>query len=344
MKLSILIPALNPDESLVNLVEALGKTPVEAIIVVNDGSSPEFDEIFGAVKCLPKVCFVRHSVNVGKGAALKTGINYFLCNFPDHVGVVTADADGQHRPEDILRVANRLLADRDALIIGARAFSGYVPLRSKVGNAITRIIAPIVIGQRVTDTQSGLRGIPRLLLPHLLKIRSNGYEFELDMLIVCKQHSCRVLEEKIQTIYEEGNKSSHFNPVLDSMRIYFVLFRFTFLSMLTALIDNVVFYMAFGVTANILRSQICGRFIAVIFNYTAVRKVAFLSEDAHLTVLPKYLLLVVGSGAVSYGFIRLLISTFPLPVLPAKVIAESLIFIANFAIQRDFIFTKRKAL
>jgi len=343
MKLSILIPAFNPDASLVSLVETLADTPVEAIIVVNDGSRLDCDRYFKAVEGLPKVHLLRHSINLGKGAALKTGINYSLLNFPEQVGVVTADADGQHHPDDILRVAARLLANPGALILGARKFTGYVPLRSRLGNTITRVVAPLVIGQRVSDTQSGLRGIPRILLPRLLTIRSNRYDFELEMLIVCKHQSCSVVEEKIQTIYLEGNKSSHFNPVLDSMRIYFVLFRFSLLSMMTALADNTVFFVAFGVTSSILWSQICGRFVAVCFNYTAARKAVFLSNERHQTTLPKYLLLVLGSGIVSYGFIGFLRSVLPLNVMSAKILAESVIFIANFAIQRDFVFARRKA-
>ena len=76
----------------------------------------------------------------------------------------------------------------------------------------------LIVGQKLTDTQTGLRGIPAPLVPCLLKLPSSGYEFELDMLIACKHQSVGIVEQPIRTIYLEGNKSSHFRPVADSMR------------------------------------------------------------------------------------------------------------------------------
>ncbi len=342
MKVSVIIPALRPDRRLPELAQALAQTPVEAILVVDDGSGEGWDACFEALKQIPKVHLLRHAVNLGKGAALKAGINYALCAFRGHFGVVTADADGQHQVEDILKVAWRLQAEPDALVLGVRRFGPDVPLRSSLGNRITRSVVRLLVGQRLSDTQTGLRGIPRFLLPHLLKIPSSGYEFELDMLIACKHQSCRLVEEEIRAIYLEGNRSSHFNPLLDSMRIYFTLLRFSTVSILTALLDNAVFTVAFGWTGSVLRAQVAGRTAAVAFNYTAARRAVFLSRQRHLVVFPKYLLLVLASGTLSYGLIGFLSREMALPVIWAKVIAESILFIANFAIQRDFVFTHRQ--
>ncbi|HBY61172.1 MAG TPA: hypothetical protein DEH78_15225, partial [Solibacterales bacterium] len=73
------------------------------------------------------------------------------------------------------------------------------------------------------------------------------------------------------TIYEDGNPSSHFNPLLDSLKIYFVLLRFGFVALLTALVDNAVFYFAWRATGDVLQSQVTGRAAAVAFNYLAAR-------------------------------------------------------------------------
>ena len=83
----------------------------------------------------------------GKGAALKTGMNFALVTFPGCLGVVTADADGQHSVEDILRVAGALRERRDALILGVRAFDANVPFRSRAGNSITRMLMRVVVGR-----------------------------------------------------------------------------------------------------------------------------------------------------------------------------------------------------
>lgn len=341
---AVIVPAYCPEDPLDQLVAALSPSVAAAIVIVDDGSGPEYRARFDRLAGLPKVHILRHALNFGKGAALKTAFNHVLCELPELAGVVTADADGQHTAEDILRVGASLILHRDSLILGARRFDAAgIPFRSRIGNQATRRLVQLLVGQRLSDTQTGLRGIPLSLLPSLLRITASGYDFELEMLIAAKHLSVPVREEPVQTIYIEGNRSSHFNPLFDSMRIWFTLLRFSILSLLTALLDNVVFLTAFSFTGNIAAAQVCGRVAAVLFNYTAVRKLVFLSRQSHHTVLPRYLLLVFTSGLLSYSLIRFFTSTLGIHVMPAKILAEGLIFIANFTIQRDFIFAKRDA-
>lgn len=266
-----------------------------------------------------------------------------MVRYPQCRGVVTADADGQHHPEDILRVAQRLRTGKaDALVMGVRNFSGDVPLRSRVGNQLTRLFLLWVVGQKLSDSQTGLRGIPRTLIPHLLRLPVSGYEFELDMLMACKHQACPIEEEPIRTIYLNSNRSSHFRPILDSMRIYFLLFRFGILSLLTALLDNSIFILTFSLTGRIGESQIVARAAATLLNYAGARRAVFHSRQHHAEVVPKYLALVVCSGTLSYAAIQLLHFRFGMGVVPAKLLSEGFLFIANFAIQRDFIFTRRQ--
>jgi putative flippase GtrA len=341
---AVIVPAYCPGDALENLALVLSRSAAIAVIVVDDGSGTEHRERFNRIARLPKVHMLRHAVNLGKGAALKAAFNYALCTFPGVAGVVTADADGQHAVEDIQSVGASLTQHPDSMILGARRFDAAdVPLRSRAGNKITRVLVQVLIGQRLSDTQTGLRGIPSSLLPSLLRVAANGYDFELEMLIAAKQLSCPVREEPARTIYIEGNKSSHFNPLIDSLRIYFTLLRFSILSLLTALLDNLVFLCAFSLTGAIASAMICGRLVAVLFNYASVRKLVFLSRQSHRTVLPRYSLLVLSSGLLSYSLIRLFTSALGMRLLLAKLLAEGLIFIANFAIQRDFIFSRRAA-
>jgi glycosyltransferase involved in cell wall biosynthesis len=340
VRFAVIVPAYRPGESLLQLIGALAEKPIPAIVLVDDGSGPDYREIFRRAGESPKVRLVRHAVNLGKGAALKTGINYALCAFPGLQGVVTADADGQHHPDDIAQVADKLAAEPDRVILGTRTFSTGVPLRSLVGNVITRTVMRALVGQHVSDTQTGLRGIPASLLPHLLRLEANGYDFELDMLIAVRQRAIRIAEVPIRTIYEPGNRTSHFNPLIDSMKIYFVLLRFSSVSLMTAALDMLVFYLAYRRLGNLAASQAFGRLLAVTFNYSMVRRTVFFSKLRHASVLPKYLLLVCLSGAASYAGIQLLNTRFHIQPLPAKLLVETLLFFANFAIQRDFIFGK----
>lgn len=342
VELVVLIPAYRPSAGLVDLVRDLSARGMPAILLVDDGSGPEFDEIFNGAAQFPSVQILRHAVNLGKGAALKTGINHALCAFPGLVGIVTADADGQHHPEDIERVAASLRSHPEALVLGSRTFDAEVPLRSRFGNILTRRLMQTLIGSKLQDTQTGLRGIPAALAARLLRVEARGYEFELEMLIAARQLGVAVVEVPIRTIYEPGNKSSHFNPLTDSMKIYFVLLRFSSVSLLAALLDNLIFYLVWKRTGNILGAQVVARLGAVVFNYSMVRGRVFASKEAHRVLLPKYLLLVLTSGTASYLGIQFLNAHLGVTAMPAKLFVETLLFFVNFAVQRMFIFHGRE--
>ncbi len=187
MSIIALIPAYNPDHLLRDTLDALSAQDVfTQIIVVNDGSYElESQALLNEIQYLPKVKLLLHSVNLGKGAALKTGIDYVNARYAeDLLGVVTLGADGQHQAEDVLAVAQALQQHPKQLTIGVRQFGRDVPLSSRFGNIMTKHCFRFMTGNAVSDTQSGLRAIPRCLFQRLLKLRSRGYEFELDMLMV----------------------------------------------------------------------------------------------------------------------------------------------------------------
>src|SRR5262249_16598115 len=120
--IAILIPAYRPSTTLVGLVKALAPEDWAAVVVVDDGGGPEYPPVFDEVAQLAKVEILRHAVNLGKGAALKTGINAILCDHSDVSGVITVDADGQHDPADVRKVCARFQESPDSLVMGVRAF------------------------------------------------------------------------------------------------------------------------------------------------------------------------------------------------------------------------------
>jgi len=113
--------------------------------------------MFRRLATLERTSVLRHVVNLGKGAALKTGLNHAACLYPESVGVVTADADGQHSAADILRVAAELTANPRDLVLGVRTFGRSVPLRSRLGNALNSRHHAGDHRQKLSDTQTGLR-------------------------------------------------------------------------------------------------------------------------------------------------------------------------------------------
>lgn len=224
--LCVLIPAWQPGPALPSLIDDLSKRGFGRLLLVDDGSSAACETIFAEIATLGVVDLCRHSVNLGKGLALKTGFSRILQAHPDLLGVITADADGQHTPEDIEKVARALLSAAPRPVLGSRSFGQAVPRRSRVGNTLTRAVFGLLTGVHLSDTQTGLRGLPLALLPELLALRGKRYEYEMTMLA----HLCRSgrtpLQVPIATVYLDGNRESHFHPLWDSVRIYFVLLRF----------------------------------------------------------------------------------------------------------------------
>jgi glycosyltransferase involved in cell wall biosynthesis len=341
MNTPILIPAFQPGSQLPALVEQLVQRAVSLIVIVDNASGPDYAGVFESCSAFPQVRILRHPANLGKGASLKTGIRYVLESFPDSGGVVTADADGQHDPDDIVAVAQALARNPECLVIGCRQFDRQVPLRSRVGNRLTRALSRVILGQRVQDSQTGLRGLPVKVLADFLDLPSNGYEFELEMLIAAKHLGLTIVEQRIRTIYEPGNPTSHFDPLRDSLKIYRVLFRFSLLWLLTTALDCLAFYFAYHTAASVLAAQVIGRSAAGLFNYSPARKAAFLSRERHGVLIPRYILVAVASAGASYGLIRLLANFFGMDPIRAKIIAESLLFAVNFILMRDFVFTGR---
>ena len=339
-KVILLIPAYKPSQELTALVQKVRRLDsaglIGSILVVNDGSGAGFDPLF---RSLDGAVVIQHAINLGKGAALKTGFNYALVTWPEAKGVVTADADGQHAAEDVLRVAAALLETPDEMILGVRQFH-EIPLRSLIGNRLSRLVFRVFAGFRLSDTQTGLRGWPRAICLEGLKIPLNGYDFELESLIK-KESGRRLREVPIQTIYLDGNQSSHFNPLRDSMRISFVFLRYCGSSVLAACVDYAAFTLTLSATQSIGWSQVAGRAAAVTVAFIVARNLVFQSSTGWAKSLAKYLLLVATMGLVSYSMIQFLHSRLGLSVIVAKLMAEGFLFLGNFAIQRDFIFSKR---
>jgi glycosyltransferase involved in cell wall biosynthesis len=338
----VLIPAYKPGADFSRFVSELIRLGCERIVVVDDGSGAAYSEQFEQASRNSAVLVLRHARNLGKGAALKTGMKTILGDCPGATVVVTADADGQHHPEDVMSVARLGEQHTGSLILGVRSFGETVPLRSRFGNQITRLILRVVMGQKLSDTQTGLRAIPCSLLPFLLCLRSQGYEFELDMLLLCRPRCVPIIQEPIRTIYLDGNASSHFRPLMDSMRIYFVLLRFAMASMCAAILDNMAFGALYFATGSIGGSMVAGRVVSALFNFAMVKRVVFNSRGRAWRELGKYTVLMAVSGALSFGLIKMFVARLSIGVIHSKLLAESILFFVNFVAQRDIVFTDRK--
>jgi glycosyltransferase involved in cell wall biosynthesis len=221
----VIIPAYQPGEQLIALVKHLVCDYGQRIVLIDDGSKAMFQHVFTTCRDFNLVSVIAHQQNRGKGAALRTGFRFVLENIPDCCAGVTADADGQHRPHDIVAICTAAERYSDAVILGARGFAGEVPWRSRLGNDLTRSMLKLLFARRLGDTQTGLRAIPMALLVDLIRLKSERYSYELEMLVSFITKRVPIVEIPITTIYEKGNETSHFRPVRDSLAIYVTLAR-----------------------------------------------------------------------------------------------------------------------
>ena len=156
---AVVIPAYNPGESLLRVIQELDEAGFGCVVVVDDGSS----NVFGLEGLGDRVCLVRHSTNMGKGMALKSGFRKCLKSFENLRGIITVDADGQHCIYDVSRVYDEFGCRKieNTVILGCRNLEEKnVPWRSKIGNNVTSRILERKTGIRLYDTQTGLRAIP----------------------------------------------------------------------------------------------------------------------------------------------------------------------------------------
>ena len=341
----IVIPAYQPNFVLFDLVSSLVKISYKSrtikanIIVVDDGSTTT-----EAIKTLTQISalfsdivILKHKINVGKGDALKTAFIHIKENYDD-AWIVTADADGQHLPSDIWKLVEAGLTTTRP-IIGVRKFDTNVPLRSKLGNTVTHYLFKLIYKTKISDTQSGLRGFHYNEISSLLALNSKRYAFELDALIHFSKNS-KVREMPITTVYEPGNPTSHFHPLLDSATIYAVLFRQIFASGVVMILEVFLFLsLSFIEIATFIALPVA-RLIAGIALFSLARNFVYKSNRPLVFQVFKFIVLVVLNLAISVIIINFLETNLGKSKLFGLLISYIFIFMINFLIQKYLIFNR----
>ena len=347
----ILIPAYKPDQSLVRLVHALKAQDASAeILVIDDGSGSTYAPIFAELH-LDGAIVRTHPVNRGKGAALRTGIAWVKANRPGEV-IVTADADGQHLPQDIFRAGVRAeslaASGQRAIVLGVRTLPDpnageegtKVPLRSKIGNSATVGFFALATGARVADTQTGLRGFTPQILDWLLQIPGDKYEYEFSMLLRATRADVELVQVPIVKVYEPGNPTSHFRPLQDSALIYAPLLAFLASSFLTGfLVDAIALFVLVGMGAPLLAAVVGARVISALTNFTVNRIIMHDggSRPSTSSSLVRYATLAVGILAANAALMEAL-TGLGASLLVAKILTELILIPVSFAVQRRWVF------
>lgn len=344
-QVAIIIPSLNPDHKMIQLVRELSEIGFQKIVIVNDGSGEEYEEFYKTVVALHGCIILNHAVNMGKGRALKDAFNYVLTHWQDCIGVVTVDADGQHSVQDVLACAQELLKYPEYMILGCRNFSKEnIPKRSKFGNILTRKVLSFLCGIHVSDTQTGLRGLSRSLMEGFLTITGERYEFEMNALIATREKNIEILEVPIQTIYIENNKTSHFNPLTDSIRIYALFLKYLFTGLSSFTIDVLLFTILVLLLKNvspvsyIVISTAVARILSSIYNFFMNKNNVFESNGDVRTTFVKYYILCIVQMAISAGGVVVLYPILRIHETFIKVVVDTLLFFISYQIQMKWVF------
>jgi dolichol-phosphate mannosyltransferase len=219
-----------------------------------------------------------------------------------------------------------------------------MPPRSKSGNHLTRVLFRILYGIRLQDTQTGLRGIPLNAhsIPGLLELPGNRYEYEMEMLLHSEQlFPDGIREIPIRTIYEAENKSSHFRPVQDGLRIYRVLFGnlpgFLLSSLLAFGLDyvlfNALYYFLFHQS---VLATVAARVVSGTMNYQCNRHLVFHAQKGSSYTAWNYLKLAVLILLINSGLMYLLVELLGLPAFAMKIMVECILYIFSFLIQNKW--------
>jgi len=354
----VLIPSLHPDEKLGIYVADLLAHGFHRVVVVDDGSGPDYAPLFEALKVHPECTVLGYPANQGKGFALKHGMRHILEACPDCPGVVTADSDGQHTAEDCLRVAQAMLEHPDRLVLGSRDLSlPDVPPKSRAGNRLTSFFFMLLYGHWLGDTQTGLRGISSALMPRMLEVPGSRFEYEMNVLIHCSGWNVGFEKVPIATIYLDANAGTHFRPFQDSARIYRLLFanffKFASASALSTLLDHGLFNILerwllpslvrwvvpaqFPFISLVLPATAIARLCSALFNYRVNRQFVFRLEKSRGALL-RYVALATLVMLASAFLVDATAHALGMDAGLAKIIVDSALFFINYRIMKAWVF------
>ena len=342
---SVIIPSLDPDKRLADVVNALRREGFTDIILVDDGSKPENKAYFPTGS---DITLLTHAVNRGKGAALKTALTYVAENRPATRGAVTCDGDGQHLAGDVKKVCLAML-ETGSYVLGVRDFSlPDVPRKSRIGNHASSAALALVSGVKIRDTQTGLRAVPKDLLLPMTRVRGERFEYETNVLLELKAMHASYAQVTIETVYLDSNKGSHFRPFADTLRIASLLLAYIGSSLAAFAADVLLFSLFHSVfSCGVILSTVIARTLSSALNFALNRSVVFHSDASLVRSALKYYALAVPVMLISAFGVKGLAVLLGLDsgssaVTLLKIIVDFVLFLINFRLQKFWIFRNKR--
>ncbi|MGI5891425.1 MAG: glycosyltransferase [Bacillota bacterium] len=343
----IIIPAYNPNQPLLDLVNGLSAMGFEHILIIDDGTEQKNQWVFDRLLTLPFCTVIRHDKNRGKGAALKTGLKSFINDFTNYNTAITADADGQHSLEAIRAVSNAVQDKNSCLVLGTRDFSKMnLPFRNKLGKMLTQKILSFFLSQDIVDIQTGLRGIPKGLAAAFLSLSGDSHDYESNVILQCQRESIPIFQVPIKTSFIKKNHGDNYHPVLEALKIYWQFIKFIMVSLITTAIDTVTFMLFVFLFINaspnnyILYATVVSRIISLLINYILNHKTVFHSYAGKRKTLWKYGLLCAINILMSAYLVKsiYLLTVMAVNLAVIKLLVSFILFFFNYYLQKKWVF------
>ena len=341
MKNIIIISSYRPDYQLADLFGKLKEYGFENIIITDDGSGPSYSGLYSALE--DEGAFViHHPKNKGKGASIKDALTCAIKIFPDSPGVILADGDGQHTSGDILKISDALLKNKEAIILGTRNMKNKeIPSRYRRRNSFTSLLYQIDTGKNISDSQTGLRGIPHNLIPFAATVPGTRFEYETNLLKEASKKEIPFVEVEIKTVFPKGNPV-YYRPIKDTARFLKSPLLFLTSSLGCSVVDIALFTI-FAVlldhrTANnIFTATILARLISATLNFILTRKFCFSDTVRKKTQIIKFLGFNTLQTFMSSTLVSLL-SFIHIPLTLIKMLVDSVLFVLNYLVSKKWIF------
>ena len=339
-----LIPSYEPNEVLVSLAAEL-KEAGFSVLIVDDGSGENYKEVFAAAAQYAEL--LSYVPNRGKGHALKTGFQWLSEHAEEGSIIVTLDSDGQHTVKDTLAVCALAAKAPAALTLGVRGFGKGTPARSQFGNTVTRWVYRFASGVKVSDTQTGLRAFGKELLPFLLAVEGERYEYEMHMLLDAPKAGIAMQEQCIETIYHDNNSGSHFHTIRDSLRVYGRILKFAASSLTGFVIDYTLYSLLTLFLAHlgawaIPAANVCARVVSSCCNFAINKHFVFRSRESIPTTGARYFILAGVILVLNTLCVSTLVNVLLWNKYVAKLLTEVLFFLFSYFAQRFWVFREKE--
>lgn len=341
MTVAVIIPAFNPAEFLLDFAKSITEQGLKNIIIVNDGSSKDFNLLFKKLEDAG-CAVVNHKENLGKGASLKTGIKAAMERYPDLDGCITAEANDQHTAGDLMKIYKAMESRPGELIMGVRSFTkDNSSLKFRTSFFFSKLYFHIVTKTWHKDTRTVLRGIPKEMFPLALSTEGERYEYELNFFINAVQNGCPYYNQPVESNLNK-NHVSHFRPFRDTILLFKTPIKFAASSLSCYIIELTAFSLLsiflFSKNAlGILISTVIARVISGAVNFTLNKKWSFQNNKKWTGQFLKYAVLFVCQMTLSWLLVTLL-SSLPAPITIIKAGVDLVLFALNYLVQKNWVF------